>query len=94
MTFATNYLGKSAAQESCSGDLFSDISNLGESWSVWWSCLFSGHFLLTKLLLNKMVETAHATGVQGRIVNVSSTIHGWFSGDIIRYLGLITRDKR
>lgn len=55
---------------------------------------FSGHFLLTKLLLNKMIETAKKTGVQGRIVNVSSTIHSWFSGDVIRYLGLITRNKR
>ncbi|KAK3429521.1 hypothetical protein EUGRSUZ_E01028, partial [Eucalyptus grandis] len=55
---------------------------------------YLGHFLLTKLLLNKMVETARATGVQGRIVNVSSTIHGWFSGDVIGHLGLITRDKR
>lgn len=54
---------------------------------------YLGHFLLTKLLLNKMVETARATGVQGRIVNVSSTIHGWFSGDVIGHLGLITRDK-
>ncbi|XAR70138.1 Very-long-chain 3-oxoacyl-CoA reductase [Bertholletia excelsa] len=54
---------------------------------------YLGHFLLTKLLLNRMVETAKATGVQGRIVNVSSSIHSWFSGDAIRYLGLITRNK-
>ncbi|WJZ82063.1 hypothetical protein VitviT2T_001855 [Vitis vinifera] len=54
---------------------------------------YLGHFLLTKLLLNKMIETAKKTGVQGRIVNVSSTIHSWFSGDVIRYLGLITRNK-
>ena len=53
----------------------------------------SGHFLLTKLLLNKMIETARATGIQGRIVNVSSGIHGWFSGDWIAYLDLITRNK-
>ncbi|KAI5329250.1 hypothetical protein L3X38_028647 [Prunus dulcis] len=52
---------------------------------------YLGHFLLTKLLLNKMIETAAATGVQGRIVNVSSAIHGWFSGDTIRYLGEISR---
>lgn len=52
-----------------------------------------GHFLLTKLLLKKMVETADETGVQGRIVNVSSSIHGWFSGDAIQYLQLITKDK-
>ncbi|KAK4601193.1 hypothetical protein RGQ29_010666 [Quercus rubra] len=54
---------------------------------------YLGHFLLTKLLLNRLIETAKKTGVQGRIVNVSSSIHGWFSGDLIRYLGLITRDK-
>ncbi|XP_041029008.1 short-chain dehydrogenase TIC 32, chloroplastic isoform X2 [Juglans microcarpa x Juglans regia] len=54
---------------------------------------YLGHFLLTKLLLNRMIETAKNTGVQGRIVNVSSGIHGWFSGDMIRYLGLITRNK-
>ncbi|XP_068306792.1 short-chain dehydrogenase TIC 32 B, chloroplastic-like [Pyrus communis] len=52
---------------------------------------YLGHFLLTKLLLNTMIETAAASGVQGRIVNVSSAIHGWFSGDMIRYLGEISR---
>ncbi|KAL0296383.1 UNVERIFIED_CONTAM: Short-chain dehydrogenase, chloroplastic [Sesamum radiatum] len=40
-----------------------------------------------------MIETAAKTGVQGRIVNVSSSIHSWFSGDIIRYLALITKNK-
>ncbi|KAF7828106.1 short-chain dehydrogenase TIC 32, chloroplastic [Senna tora] len=54
---------------------------------------YLGHFLLTNLLLKRMVETAEKTGVQGRIVNVSSNIHGWFSGDIIGYLALITRTK-
>ncbi|KAF8412092.1 hypothetical protein HHK36_000046 [Tetracentron sinense] len=50
---------------------------------------YLGHFLLTKLLIKKMIETANVTGVQGRIVNVSSSIHGWFFGDGIRYLELI-----
>ncbi|XP_009344046.1 short-chain dehydrogenase TIC 32 B, chloroplastic [Pyrus x bretschneideri] len=54
---------------------------------------YLGHFLLTKLLLNKMIETAGVSGVQGRIVNVSSSIHRWFSGDIIRYLGNISRSR-
>lgn len=54
---------------------------------------YLGHFLLTKLLLNKMIETAKTSGVEGRIVNVSSSIHGWFSGDLIPYLGHITRNK-
>ncbi|KAL0016084.1 hypothetical protein SO802_003153 [Lithocarpus litseifolius] len=54
---------------------------------------YLGHFLLTNLLLNRLIATAKKTGFQGRIVNVSSSIHGWFSGDLIRYLGVITRDK-
>ncbi|KAL9330055.1 hypothetical protein ACSQ67_005058 [Phaseolus vulgaris] len=55
--------------------------------------LLLGHFLLTKLLVKTMAETAKETGVQGRIVNVSSSIHGWFSGDAISYLALISRNK-
>ncbi|KAF3434221.1 hypothetical protein FNV43_RR25324 [Rhamnella rubrinervis] len=55
---------------------------------------YLGHFLLTKLLTKKMIETAKVSGVQGRIVNVSSSIHGWFSGDMIRYLGEISQNKR
>ncbi|XP_042481557.1 short-chain dehydrogenase TIC 32 A, chloroplastic-like [Macadamia integrifolia] len=55
---------------------------------------YLGHFLLTKLLLKKMIETAELTGIQGRIVNVSSSVHSWFSGDAIRYLELITKEKR
>ncbi|KAI3937875.1 hypothetical protein MKW92_035945 [Papaver armeniacum] len=54
---------------------------------------YLGHFLLTNLLLNKMIETAKETGVQGRIVNVSSSIHSWFSGDGLGYLELITKNK-
>ncbi|KVI06281.1 short-chain dehydrogenase TIC 32, chloroplastic [Cynara cardunculus var. scolymus] len=42
---------------------------------------YLGHFLLTELLLEKMIETATQTGVQGRIVNVSSVIHGWVNKD-------------
>ncbi|CAI9753957.1 unnamed protein product [Fraxinus pennsylvanica] len=38
---------------------------------------YLGHFLLTEMLLEKMVETAAETGIQGRIVNVSSVIHSW-----------------
>ncbi|KAL3690349.1 hypothetical protein R1sor_016658 [Riccia sorocarpa] len=34
-----------------------------------------GHFLLTNLLLDKMKETAIQTGIEGRIVNVSSLAH-------------------
>ncbi|KAF4374209.1 hypothetical protein F8388_022975 [Cannabis sativa] len=34
-----------------------------------------GHFLLTSLLLDKMKDTARTTGVEGRIVNLSSIAH-------------------
>ncbi|WOL10037.1 short-chain dehydrogenase TIC 32, chloroplastic [Canna indica] len=54
---------------------------------------YLGHFLLTKLLLIKMAETARETGIQGRIVNVTSGIHSWFSGDCLRYLDLVTCKK-
>ena len=37
--------------------------------------LISGHFYLTNLLLDKMKNTASATGIEGRIVNVSSVAH-------------------
>uniref|UniRef100_A0A7N0UJP8 Uncharacterized protein n=1 Tax=Kalanchoe fedtschenkoi TaxID=63787 RepID=A0A7N0UJP8_KALFE len=54
---------------------------------------YLGHFLLTKLLVKKMAETADATGIQGRIVNVSSGIHTWFDGDIVSYLEKMTTNK-
>ncbi|XP_057801381.1 short-chain dehydrogenase TIC 32 B, chloroplastic [Salvia miltiorrhiza] len=34
-----------------------------------------GHFYLTNLLLDKMKETAKTTGIEGRIVNLSSVAH-------------------
>ncbi|XP_039013035.1 short-chain dehydrogenase TIC 32 B, chloroplastic-like [Hibiscus syriacus] len=34
-----------------------------------------GHFLLTELLLDKMKNTVKASGIQGRIVNLSSIAH-------------------
>ncbi|KAG8376870.1 hypothetical protein BUALT_Bualt09G0109000 [Buddleja alternifolia] len=34
-----------------------------------------GHFYLTNLLLDKMKETAISTGIEGRIVNLSSVAH-------------------
>jgi NAD(P)-dependent dehydrogenase (short-subunit alcohol dehydrogenase family) len=55
---------------------------------------YLGHFLLTRLLLEKMAETARETGVEGRIVNVSSTAHAWFSGDdAVAYLDRVTCRK-
>ncbi|KAI4336196.1 hypothetical protein L6164_014751 [Bauhinia variegata] len=42
---------------------------------------YLGHFLLTEMLLEKMIGTAEMTGFQGRIINVSSVIHGWVKRD-------------
>lgn len=63
------------------------------SWSLFSSqlpfrffqCLISGHYLLTEMLLEKMVETAAKTGIQGRIINVSSMIHNWVKRDTFRF---------
>ncbi|PIN13860.1 Dehydrogenases with different specificities (related to short-chain alcohol dehydrogenases) [Handroanthus impetiginosus] len=38
---------------------------------------YLGHFLLTEMLLEKMVETASKDGIEGRVVNLSSVIHHW-----------------
>ncbi|KAK9278949.1 hypothetical protein L1049_028531 [Liquidambar formosana] len=42
---------------------------------------YLGHFQLTEMLLDKMVETASQTGIEGRIINVSSVIHSWVKRD-------------
>ncbi|KAG2678808.1 hypothetical protein I3843_11G022200 [Carya illinoinensis] len=42
---------------------------------------YLGHFLLTEMLVDKMVETADKTGIQGRIINVTSVIHSWVKRD-------------
>lgn len=54
---------------------------------------YLGHFLLTKLLTGKMVDVARETGVEGRIVIVTSNIHTWFSGDGFEYLRQIADKK-
>uniref|UniRef100_A0A9I9CVX6 Short-chain dehydrogenase TIC 32, chloroplastic n=1 Tax=Cucumis melo TaxID=3656 RepID=A0A9I9CVX6_CUCME len=44
-----------------------------------------GHFLLTNLLLEKMKNTAKSTGIEGRIVNLSSIAHAHTYGGGIRF---------
>ncbi|URD82873.1 PPR repeat [Musa troglodytarum] len=46
-----------------------------------------GHFQLTNLLLEKMKSTARKTGIEGRIVNLSSVAHIYTYEDGIRYSG-------
>ncbi|RWW02726.1 hypothetical protein GW17_00034169 [Ensete ventricosum] len=93
MTFATNYLGVRltnpplpTTNHLLMGRHYSYFLFLEHS-------ILLGHFLLTKLLLNKMAETAREMGIQGRIVNVSSHVHSWFSAYALSKLANILHTK-
>jgi NAD(P)-dependent dehydrogenase (short-subunit alcohol dehydrogenase family) len=45
---------------------------------------FLGHFFLTNLLLDKMKKTAKSTGIEGRIINLSSIAHTYTYEEGIR----------
>ncbi|XVF08059.1 hypothetical protein REPUB_Repub06bG0193000 [Reevesia pubescens] len=51
-----------------------------------------GHFLLTNLLLDKMKNTAKASGIQGRIINLSSIAHNHCYKNGIRFDQIIDKD--
>ena len=55
--------------------------------------LFSGHFYLTNLLLDKMKHTANSTGIEGRIVNLSSVAHVHTYGGGIRFDRINDKDR-
>ena len=46
---------------------------------------FTGHFLLTNLLLDTMKKTTNKSKKQGRIVNVSSEAHRWTYREGVRF---------
>ncbi|CAH1438377.1 unnamed protein product [Lactuca virosa] len=52
-----------------------------------------GHFYLTNLLLDKMKETAAATGIEGRIVNLSSVAHVYTYEKGIRFDKINDKDS-
>lgn len=54
---------------------------------------FAGHYLLTEMLLEKMIETAAKTGIEGRIINVSSVIHGWVKKDGLNFGQMLNPNK-
>ncbi|XP_052732848.1 short-chain dehydrogenase TIC 32, chloroplastic isoform X2 [Vigna angularis] len=54
---------------------------------------YLGHFLLTEILLEKMIETAEKTGIEGRIINVSSVIHSWVKKDAFRFNDILSGKK-
>ncbi|XP_058087806.1 short-chain dehydrogenase TIC 32 B, chloroplastic [Magnolia sinica] len=54
---------------------------------------YLGHFLLTETLIDKMVETAAQTGIEGRIINVSSVIHTWVKRDGFQFNEMLSPNK-
>lgn len=54
---------------------------------------YLGHFFLTELLMEKMVETAAEEGIQGRIVNVSSVVHGWVKREHFHFKQMLQPEK-
>ncbi|KAK6924809.1 Short-chain dehydrogenase/reductase SDR [Dillenia turbinata] len=54
---------------------------------------YLGHYLLTNLLLENMIETAERTGIEGRIINVSSVIHYWVKKGIFSFHELLHPKK-
>ncbi|CDP06637.1 unnamed protein product [Coffea canephora] len=52
-----------------------------------------GHFYLTNLLLDKMKHTANSTGIEGRIVNLSSVAHVHTYGGGIRFDRINDKDS-
>ncbi|MQL88549.1 hypothetical protein Taro_021111 [Colocasia esculenta] len=53
----------------------------------------TGHFLLTDILLEKMVQTAGETGIEGRIVNVSSVVHSWVKKDRFHFYDMLNPER-
>lgn len=58
-----------------------------------WMWMWTGHFLLTELLLEKMIETTAQTGIEGRIVNVSSVVHSWVKREAFSFNQMINPKK-
>ncbi|TYJ25782.1 hypothetical protein E1A91_A07G072600v1 [Gossypium mustelinum] len=50
---------------------------------------YLGHYLMTEMLMEKMVETAEETGIQGRIINLSSVIHSWVKRDCFSFTQML-----
>ena len=71
--FPSFFFGKKTERDLFGGSRWLFISlhhHLG-----WLLVNYPGHFLLTNLLLDKMKETSRTTGIEGRIVNLSSIAH-------------------
>ncbi|XP_023519347.1 short-chain dehydrogenase TIC 32, chloroplastic-like [Cucurbita pepo subsp. pepo] len=54
---------------------------------------YLGHYIMTELLLDKLIETSKRTGIQGRIINVSSVVHCWVKKDDLCFTHLLNPNK-
>ncbi|KAE8721078.1 tryptophan aminotransferase-related protein 2-like [Hibiscus syriacus] len=54
---------------------------------------YIGHYLLTEMLIEKMVETAEQTGIHGRIINLSSVIHSWVKRECFTFTQMLNPNK-
>ncbi|KAF8105137.1 hypothetical protein N665_0162s0016 [Sinapis alba] len=50
---------------------------------------FLGHYLLTEMLIEKMIDTAKKSGIEGRIINLTSVIHSWVKLDCFSFPELL-----
>ncbi|KAG2298905.1 hypothetical protein Bca52824_035377 [Brassica carinata] len=50
---------------------------------------FLGHYLLTEMLIEKMIDTAKKSGIEGRIINLTSVIHSWVKPDCFSFPKLL-----
>lgn len=54
---------------------------------------FSGHYLLTEMLIEKMIDTAKKSGIEGRVINLTSVIHSWVKPDCFSFPELLHPTK-
>uniref|UniRef100_M4FA25 3-oxoacyl-[acyl-carrier-protein] reductase n=1 Tax=Brassica campestris TaxID=3711 RepID=M4FA25_BRACM len=50
---------------------------------------FLGHYLLTEMLIKKMIDTAKKSGIEGRVINLTSVIHSWVKPDCFSFPELL-----
>ncbi|KAJ8623085.1 hypothetical protein MRB53_031614 [Persea americana] len=69
---------------------FSDSLEFSEDkFEMTFATNYLGHFLLTEVLLERMIETAAETGIEGRIINVSSIIHSWAKKEAFQFIDMV-----
>ncbi|KAG2275773.1 hypothetical protein Bca52824_058328 [Brassica carinata] len=51
------------------------------------------HYLLTEMLIEKMIDTAKKSGIEGRVINLTSVIHSWVKPDCFSFPELLHPTK-